>query len=101
MLIRGGENIYPVEIEEVLYQLDEILEAAVVGIPDTIYGEVPKAFIVLKEGRNLSAERIQVFCQQHLAKYKVPETIVFVDELPRNASGKVLKHTLRDHSVKA
>ncbi|WP_148629724.1 class I adenylate-forming enzyme family protein [Bacillus sp. E214] len=101
MLIRGGENVYPVEIEEVLYQLDEILEAAVVGIPHPVYGEVPKAFIVLKEGRHLSAEHIQTYCQQNLAKYKAPETIIFVEELPRNASGKVLKHTLRDNAVKA
>ena len=78
----------------------EALEAAVVGIPHPVYGEVPRAFIVLKEGRHLSAEYIQTYCQQNLAKYKGPDSIVFVDELPRNASGKVLKHTLRDYHVR-
>ncbi|MFJ7970321.1 class I adenylate-forming enzyme family protein [Psychrobacillus sp. NPDC096389] len=95
MIIRAGENVYPVEVEEVLYQIPELLEAAVVGIPHTVYGEVPKAFIVLKEGRTLTAEEIISFCSKRLAKYKLPEEIVFIDILPRNASGKVLKTALR------
>ncbi|MFJ7732381.1 class I adenylate-forming enzyme family protein [Lysinibacillus sp. NPDC097231] len=95
MIIRGGENIYPIEVEEVLYQLPEILEAAVVGLPHEVYGEVPKAFVVLKEGKNLDEEAILAYCQTKLAKYKVPQEIEFLAELPRNASGKVLKHTLR------
>jgi len=95
MIIRGGENIYPIEIEEVLYQLPEILEAAVVGLPHEVYGEVPKAFVVLKEGKFLDEEAILAYCRTQLAKYKVPHEIEFLDELPRNASGKVLKHTLR------
>ena len=99
MLIRGGENVYPVEVEEVLYQMEEILEAAVVGIPHETYGEVPKAYVVLKEGKHLSEEQIIQYCKRNLAKYKVPMNITFINELPRNASGKVLKHTLREQAT--
>ena len=95
MIIRGGENIYPIEIEEVLYQIPEILEAAVVGVPHEVYGEVPKAFIVLKEGQTLTEAAITNYMKTQLAKYKVPAEVEFIDSLPRNASGKVLKHTLR------
>lgn len=97
MIIRGGENVYPVEIEEVLYQLPQILETAVVGVNHEIYGEVPKAYIVLKEGWALSEEEIFAYCKKKLAKYKVPAEVVFLDILPRNASGKVLKHRLREN----
>ncbi|MFJ7737555.1 class I adenylate-forming enzyme family protein [Lysinibacillus sp. NPDC097287] len=95
MIIRGGENVYPIEVEEVLYQIPEILEAAVVGLPHEVYGEVPKAFVVLKEGKGIDEEAIFAYCRTHLAKYKIPYEIEFLTELPRNASGKVLKHTLR------
>ncbi len=95
MIIRGGENIYPIEIEEVLYQMPEVLEAAVVGIPHEVYGEVAKAFVVLKEGASLTEVDILQHARTQLAKYKVPADIEFISSLPRNASGKVLKHTLR------
>lgn len=95
MMIRGGENVYPVEIEEVLYEIPEILEAAVVGVPHKVYGEVPKAYIVFKEGHALSEVAVLNYCTSKLAKYKIPAEIEFLDTLPRNASGKVLKHTLR------
>lgn len=95
MIIRGGENIYPIEIEEVLYQMPEILEAAVVGIPHEVYGEVAKAFVVLKEGVTLAEAEILQYAKTQLAKYKVPADIELISSLPRNASGKVLKHTLR------
>lgn len=95
MIIRGGENVYPVEVEEVLYQMEEILEAAVVGIPHETFGEVPKAYIVLKAGKDLSGDEILAYCEQKLAKYKLPTEFEFLEELPRNASGKVLKHTLK------
>ncbi|WP_052352824.1 class I adenylate-forming enzyme family protein [Neobacillus dielmonensis] len=95
MMIRGGENVYPVEIEEVLYAMDEILEAAVVGVPHEVYGEVPKAYVVLKEGKSLSEEDVISYCRTKLAKYKLPAEVEFLDALPRNASGKVLKHTLK------
>lgn len=95
MIIRGGENIYPIEVEEVLYQMPQILEAAVVGIPHEVYGEVPKAFVVLKEDKQLMEQDVLDYCMTQLAKYKVPFEVDFIDQLPRNASGKVLKHTLR------
>ncbi|SER67928.1 class I adenylate-forming enzyme family protein [Psychrobacillus sp. OK032] len=95
MINRAGENVYPVEVEEVLYQIPELLEAAVVGIPHTVYGEVPKAFVVLKEGQMLTEEAVISFCSKRLANYKLPEEVVFIDALPRNASGKVLKIALR------
>ncbi|MCH6266166.1 class I adenylate-forming enzyme family protein [Neobacillus citreus] len=95
MINRGGENVYPVEVEEVLYQIPEILEAAVVGVPHPIYGEVPKAFVVPKEGRTLTEDDVLTYCKTKLAKYKLPVELDFLDTLPRNASGKVLKHVLR------
>lgn len=95
MIIRGGENIYPIEVEEVLYQIPEILEAAVVGVPHEVYGEVAKAFVVLKEDCSISEQQILQHVSANLAKYKIPQEIDFLSSLPRNASGKVLKHTLR------
>lgn len=95
MILRGGENVYPIEVEDVLYQMPQILEAAVVGIPHEVYGEVPKAYIVLKEAATLSDDEVRAYCTERLAKYKVPAVIEYLAELPRNASGKVLKHTLR------
>ena len=102
MIIRGGENVYPVEVEEVLYQIPELLEAAVVGVPDEILGEVPKAYAVIKDGESITEEEILSYCRSQLAKYKLPVEVEFLPELPRNASGKVLKHTLRsaEHSVR-
>lgn len=99
MIIRGGENVYPVEVEEVLYELDEILEAAVVGVPHEVYGEVPKAYVVLKNDKSLTVDEILSYCETKLAKYKLPVEIEFLDSLPRNASGKVLKHVLRSQYI--
>ena len=96
MIIRGGENVYPVEVEEVLYAIPQVLEAAVVGIPHEVYGEVPKAYIVLKEGKVLTAQDVTEFCRRQLASYKIPVEIEFMETLPRNASGKVLKMVLRE-----
>lgn len=95
MIIRGGENVYPVEVEEVLYEISEVLEAAVVGVPHEIYGEVPKAYVVLKDGKQLTEEAVLSKCSKSLAKFKLPVEVEFIDSLPRNASGKVLKTTLR------
>lgn len=101
MIIRGGENVYPVEVEEVLYQIPQLLEAAVVGVPHEVYGEVPKAYVVVKEGQSATEEEIRNYCATQLAKYKVPLEVEFMDVLPRNASGKVLKHTLRTTAQEA
>ncbi len=100
MFIRGGENVYPIEVEEVLFAMPEVLEAAVVGIPHHVYGEVAKAYIALKEGKTLSEFDVTTFCKKHLSSFKVPVEIDFIETLPRNASGKVLKTVLRG-TVKA
>ncbi|MER2089010.1 MAG: long-chain fatty acid--CoA ligase [Sporosarcina sp.] len=96
MIIRGGENIYPLEVEEVLYAIPEVLEAAVVGIPHEVYGEAVKAFIVLKEGHTLTEQAVLDSCKSQLASFKIPAVLEFLDALPRNASGKVLKTVLRE-----
>lgn len=95
MLISGGENIYPAEIEEVLYSHPKIIEAAVIGVPDPQWGESVKAFIVLKEGQQMTSEEVVAHCTNHLARYKRPSHVEFLNALPRNAAGKVLKRELR------
>jgi len=96
MIISGGENIASPEVERVLYELPEVLEAAVVGIPHPKWLEVPKAYIVLKEGAQITVEEITKHCAQKMAKFKIPKEIAFISQLPRNPSGKVLKRKLRD-----
>lgn len=95
-IISGGENIASPEVERVLYEHPAILEAAVVGRPDPRWGEVPVAFVVLREGLKADADELQEFCRARLAKFKVPRDVVFVEALPRNPSGKVLKRVLRE-----
>jgi len=95
MIISGGFNIYPREVEDVLYFHDAVLEAAVVGIPDEKWGETVKAFVVLKSGKNATAEEIIAHCRKHLASYKKPTSVDFIDELPKNANGKILKKDLK------
>ena len=96
MIISGGENIYPREIEEVLYRNPKIREAAAVGIPDPLWGESVKAFVVLKDGLSMTEEEVIEYCKTHLASYKKPKRVQFVGSLPRNPSGKVLKNILRE-----
>ncbi len=96
MIISGGENIYPAEVEEVLYRHPAIAEVAVIGVPDERWGEVPKAIVVTKPGQSLSLEELARFCEGTLARYKIPKSIAYVDVLPRNAAGKVLKRMLRE-----
>ncbi len=93
IIISGGENIASLEVERVIYQLPQVLETAVVGIPHPKWLEVPKAYVVLKKGESLSAEEIIAHCSTKLAEFKVPKEIEFIDLLPRNPSGKVLKRT--------
>ncbi|MEO1483794.1 MAG: long-chain fatty acid--CoA ligase [Myxococcota bacterium] len=95
MFISGGENVYPAEVENVIYELDAVAEVAVVGIPNERWGEVGEAVVVLRDGHSMSDEEIIDYCKKELAKYKVPKTVRFMDELPRNAAGKVLKRELR------
>jgi long-chain acyl-CoA synthetase len=94
MIIRGGENIYPREIDETLYRHESVAGAATIGVPDALYGEEVTAFIVLKEGQHASADELIEFCRLHLADYKCPKTIHFIDELPKGPTGKVLKREL-------
>ena len=101
MYISGGENVYPAEIENVLYQLPEVAEAAIIGIPDDRWGETGKAVVVVKPDQQLSADDVVAHCLKNLAKFKVPASVEFIDALPRNATGKVLKRNLRDQFVDA
>lgn len=94
MIIRGGENIYPREIDEVLYQHPAVAAAATIGIPDRLYGEEVAAFIVLKDGLKASEEELISHCQNELADYKCPKTIRIVDEIPKGPTGKLLKREL-------
>jgi fatty-acyl-CoA synthase len=96
MVISGGINIYPREIEEVLHGHAKVVEAAVIGIPDDEWGEALRAFIVIERGATLSEDDILQHCRDHLAGFKQPRSIVFMDELPRNPTGKILKRELRD-----
>src|SRR6266480_1331718 len=97
MIIRGGENIYPREIDEVLYQHPAVAAAATIGVPDPLYGEEVKAFIVLKEGREATEEEFIGFCRARLADYKCPKTVRFVKEIPKGPTGKLLKRELARH----
>lgn len=94
MLISGGENIYPLEIEQVITQLEDVSEVAVTGVADPIWGEVPAAFVVKRPSSELTAQEIIEFCRDKLAKYKLPKEIIFIDELPKNATGKIQKNKL-------
>jgi acyl-CoA synthetase (AMP-forming)/AMP-acid ligase II len=98
MIVSGGENVYPAEIEKVLLQLPALDEVSVVGIPDDKWGEVPKAYVVCKHTTPPSKDDIIAFCRQHLAGYKIPRHIELIDELPKNPAGKVLKKVLRQQS---
>ncbi|MHB1419695.1 MAG: acyl-CoA synthetase [Bacillota bacterium] len=95
MIISGGENIYPAEVEEVIFNHPDILEVAVIGVPDEKWGETVKAFVVCKPGKSLTEEELINYCKEHLASYKKPKYVEFMNELPHNASGKVLKTALR------
>jgi acyl-CoA synthetase (AMP-forming)/AMP-acid ligase II len=94
MIIRGGENIYPREIDELLYKHPAIAEAAAFGVPDPLYGEEVAAFVVLKAGRAASEDEIVAYCREHLADFKCPKTVRVVDSLPKGPTGKVLKREL-------
>lgn len=96
MIVSGGENIYPRELEELLFAHPAVADVAVVGEPDDLWGETVKAVVVLKEGAQLKEQKIIDYCKAHLASYKKPRKVVFLKELPRNASGKVVKGTLRE-----
>jgi fatty-acyl-CoA synthase len=99
MVIRGGENIYPREIEEFLYTHPLIRDAQVIGVPDPRYGEELVVWIVVREGAQLSEEEIREFCRGQLAHYKVPRYVKFVDEFPMTVTGKIQKYVMREQSI--
>ena len=99
MIIRGGENIYPKEIEEFLYTNDKVKDVQVIGVPDKDYGEEIMACIVLKPGEEATEQEIKQFVLDHMAKHKVPRYVAFVDSFPMNAAGKILKYKMREWAV--
>ena len=100
MVIRGGENVYPREIEEFLYRHAKVQEVQVCGVPDLKFGEEVCAWIQLKPGVSSTAEEMREFCQNQIAHYKVPRYIRFVTEFPMTITGKVQKFAMRDHMIK-
>jgi len=97
MILTGGENVYSIEVENVLYDHEDILEAAVIGVPDPHWGEAVKAFVVLKEGCKVTEDEIISFCKKDLAHYKAPKSVCFLKALPKTGSGKIYKKGLREH----
>ena len=100
MIVAGGYNIYPKEIDEVLYDHPKIVEACAVGVPDEYRGETVKAFVVVKPGKNLTEEEVIAYCRERLSAYKVPKQIEFLESLPKSAVGKILRRELRALAVK-
>jgi len=99
MIIRGGENIYPREIEEFLYNMDGVLDVQVAGVPSKKFGEQVGAFIILKEGATMEPEDVIDYCRNKISHYKIPKYVTFMDAYPMTASGKIQKYKLRDHAA--
>jgi len=95
MIISGGENIYPAEVENAIYSHEDVADVAVIGVPNEKWGEAVMAYVVLKDDRDLSAEDVIEYARSKIARYKCPKTIAFIEALPRNASGKILRKDLR------
>jgi acyl-CoA synthetase (AMP-forming)/AMP-acid ligase II len=98
MIIRGGNNIYAIDVEAVILEHPLVQEAAVIGVPHDVLGEDVGAFVVPKPGAHIVTDDLLAFCAERLADYKRPRKLWFVDELPRNATGKVMKHKLRERA---
>jgi fatty-acyl-CoA synthase len=98
MIVSGGENVFPQEVEELLAKREDIEEVAVVGVDDDEWGQRLRAVVVPRNGRKLTEKDVKAYVKEHLAGYKVPRDVLFVDELPRNATGKVLKRELKDQA---
>jgi fatty-acyl-CoA synthase len=96
MIVSGGENVFPAEVEELLGSHEDIQEAAAIGVDDEKFGQRLKAFVVLRDGAKLTEDEVKGYVKENLANYKVPREVVFLDELPRNPTGKVLKRELEE-----
>jgi fatty-acyl-CoA synthase len=94
MIVSGGENVFPIEVENLLVEREDVLEAAVIGVEDPEFGQRLKAFVVLADGADLDVDAVRDYVKANLARYKVPRDVEFLDELPRNATGKVLRTKL-------
>jgi len=99
MVIRGGENVYPREIEEFLYRHPKIQDVQVIGVPDPRYGEELCAWICLRDGATASAEEVRAFCQGQIAHYKIPRYVKFVDGFPTTVTGKIQKFLMREQMI--
>ena len=99
MIIRGGENIYPKEIEEFIYTHPDVEDVQVIGVPDAKYGEAVMACIIKKEGSTLTEKEMSDYIKSHMARHKVPQYIEFTDHFPLNAAGKVLKYKMREEAA--
>jgi fatty-acyl-CoA synthase len=98
-VIRGGENVYPREVEEFLYTNPKVSDVQVIGVPDTKYGEELMAWIKLKAGETTTAEELQAFCRGQIATYKIPRYWKFVDAFPMTVTGKIQKYLMRQQSI--
>jgi acyl-CoA synthetase (AMP-forming)/AMP-acid ligase II len=96
LIVRGGENISPEEVENVLYTHPKVEEAAVIGVSDLEWGAEPRAIVVLRKGETATPDEIMEYCREKLASFKRPRSVVFVEELPKTSTGKVLRRTLRE-----
>ena len=99
MIIRGGENIYPKEIEDFIYTHPKVKDVQVIGVPDKGYGEEIMACVILKDGMTMTVEELQEYVRSHMAKHKTPRYVDFVSEFPMNAAGKIMKYKMREHAV--
>jgi long-chain acyl-CoA synthetase len=99
IIIAGGFNIYPNEIDDILFCHPKIAEACTIGIPDQYRGETVKSYIVLNEGETMDAAEIEAFCRESLAPYKIPKQVEFIDELPKSSVGKILRRALKEQEL--
>ncbi|MCG2825656.1 MAG: AMP-binding protein, partial [Thermoplasmatales archaeon] len=100
MIIRGGENVYPREVEEFIYTNQKVKDVAVIGVPSGKYGEEVMAYVILKEGDNASEDEIRDYCKNGMSRYKAPKYVKLVKNFPMTASGKIQKYKLREEAKK-
>ncbi len=99
MIIRGGENIYPPEVEEFLHHHPAVAEVAVAGVPDARFGEAVAVWVVTKAGTKLTPDELRAYCRDQIAHFKIPQYVMIVDQLPRTVTGKIRKHILREQAI--